>query len=216
MKTIFQIMLMGLIFATSITACKKDKQGNTTVSAYDYVPLKTGNYWAFDIKEVDSLGNLVSYIGTDTFRVLKDTIIQSKTYYWLAGTQASGLCFYKLQNNWLTDSAGYLINPSGKRFLSTSNFNDTIEVIDDSWIGSYTLKTFFRMTKVSNTLTVPAGTFQVINSQGSVYFEQQGSINNKRKMNNYFAKEVGFVSSSVFYIDSQNDVVANLTGFSIQ
>lgn len=120
-----------------------------------------------------------------------------------------------MYNNWVRDSGCYLINEKGDKLLSYSNFTDTLLSKNISNLSTIIVDVYYKMADKDMVVTTPAGSFSTINMKGNVVVNQNGIIDNNRNINNYFAKDIGPVKSSNFYLSSSYDIVFELIGYSI-
>ena len=92
----------------------------------------------------------------------------------------------------LRDSSGYLVSEGGVICFSATNFTDIL--FEDEFIENGTLyyTRTFKMEKVDNQVTVPAGKYdKVLNYKGTVV-EYPNSSNSKiQEMNTLYANNVG-------------------------
>ena len=201
MRKLFFLGLMIVFFVS----CEKNNSdsNNNTLEKSDYFPLKTGNYWIYKHYDIDSTGNETERDRTDSMIISRDTIINNYKYYILEGTN------YPFNGGeWgiidiLRDSGSYVVNVEGMIKFSSDNFTDTLvsksEVFNNDTL--YTLT--YKMEKLTNSASVPAGEFEVLNFKGTVTtpFEISG-IKNPRYLNNLYSNRVGKILETYFYIQS--------------
>jgi hypothetical protein len=196
-----KLFFLGLIL-TLLASCDKDDSNSIIdpVETKDYFPLKIGNYWIYKHYDIDSIGNVTERNRTDSVIISRDSIINSNQYFILEGTN------YPFNSKWgivdiLRDSSGYLVNEKGKIKFSVDNFTDTLVSKVELHEGDTIYSLTFRMEKLTNPITVPAGEFEVLNFKGTVKTPLQiPGTKNPRYMNNLFAENVGKVLETYFYL----------------
>lgn len=161
-KSLFLIPL--IIFA----ACKKNDEPapandeKLIVKENAYYPLAIGNYWIYEHYQVFKTGIVNKLSLKDSIAVTRDTIINGTKYAVLEGnnrpfTYPSGII------DFVRDSSGYLINSHHAVLLSSVNFTDTLgRFYNDDTISKFLYTSIWWMDQASETLNVPAGTFDCI------------------------------------------------------
>ena len=152
---------------------------------------------------IDSLNNEILSDRIDSIVVERDTLINGHQYFVL-----EGINYPFNAGNWgtidmLRDSAGYIVTPEGNIRFAINNFTDILaektEVIQEDTLYSLT----YKMETVDYSLTVPAGSFEVLNFKGTVFsYKDLSGIDNPRYLNNFYAKGVGKVLQTYFYLSS--------------
>jgi hypothetical protein len=199
--------LLALVMAiTSLLSCNKedDKEIKT-----DYLPLRIGNYWIYQEYNIDTMGNEIARSKLDSVIIKRDTIINDKKYYVFEGT------YYPFTNNkWgiidiLRDSSGYIVNQNGIIQFAENDFTNPIAYF--AHINHYDSNdTLFvmshQMERIDNVIAVPAGTYdEVLNYKGTVVTSMNTpGILYPRYLNCYYAKGVGKIIYTYFYIASPN------------
>lgn len=193
MKELFALMLSFLI----LISCQKE---HPTELQPDYLPLAIGNYWIYQYFFIDSLNQVTEVTKYDSIAISRDTIIRDKQYYVFEGTVFSNE--RKVVVDILRDSSGYLVDNYGRIRFSYNNFTDTIYYQIVTCCENDTMFTIsYKMECPDYPVTVPAGTFNVLNYQGTYY----SSINilenfdNPIYLNTYYADKVGKVLEMTAY-----------------
>ena len=196
----FSLMLAALI------SCKEndDNPNDDLQVVYDFLPMQTGNYWVYGHYKIDTLGNVFDEERADSVVITGDTLVNGKQYYVFEGTNYPYLAVWGIIDL-LRDSSGYIVNDRGIIRFTDGNFDDILasktEVISGDTI--YTVE--YRMKNPDSVITVPAGSFGVLNYCGTVETPQDiPGIANPRYMNNYYADEVGRVVETYFYLNNPN------------
>jgi len=137
MKRIIVIAILALVIFYS---CKKD----TTIApptktnppaSVSYISLKVGNYWIYEMCTDDSTGTETSLNKTDSLYIQRDTVIGGKTYYYFQISDPNTLsASLPLQNQWVTDSSGFL-KYYGQKYVAMDyvHLNDTITRDTMTW-----------------------------------------------------------------------------------
>jgi hypothetical protein len=191
------MLIMALSFLSS---CKKD---DDTIAKVSYLPLKVGNYWIYQEFLIDTSGIETTNSIIDSVIINRDTIINLNKYYVFVGTFHP---FIYRDNiiDILRDSSGYIVNQHGTVQFAENDFTDNIAyraVINIYNNNDTLLVTSFQMEKINNTITVPAGTFEVLNYKGTVVTSMNTpGIKWPRYTNSYYAKGVGKIVYTHFYV----------------
>lgn len=208
MRKLFFLGFIILLFAT----CKKDelnKFDEPNVQT-NYFPLEIGNYWVYKHFRIDTNGVETELEMTDSIVVSRDTSINNKKYFVL-----EGIDYPFSSSNWgivsiLRDSSGYLVSENGTILFTDRNFTDTL-ISRTQLIGGDTFYVLsYKMERVFNPISVPAGTFNVLNYKGTFYMPNpESGVDNTRYMNTFHANNVGkilqtyFYSSATFYFEKR-------------
>jgi hypothetical protein len=190
------------IFAFVLLSCEKEPNTLPLDSTNSFLPLQTGNYWVYQHLKIDAENQATPIDRMDSVIVDRDTLINGKTYFILEGTN------YPFNRSWgivdiLRDSSGYIVDHMGKLKFSDSNFTDIlaskVEVIDADTLYSLS----YKMESEEHPYTVPAGVFDVLNFKGTVFaYEDLPGIDNPRYLHTRYARGVGKVMQSYFYLHS--------------
>lgn len=196
MRNLFFLSMFLLVFFS----CKKDESDDTSQNnqTYDnYFPLKIGNYWVYQYNKLDSNGITSPVEMVDSIAVDRDTIIQSKSYFILAGINLGAT-----NNNIeiVRDSNGYWVNQDGYIYLTAKNFTSKFN-IRSIYAGQDTLLDLYdQMEKINEVIDVPAGNFNVINKKTTVTYRNKiPGVDSVRYSHSYFSKNVGNIYSMVLF-----------------
>jgi len=204
MRKLFLLTLtLGLLVSCEKEADPALDDYESPISVKGYLPLEIGNYWIYQHVHIDSLSNEILSDRIDSIGVERDTLINGHQYFVLEGSN------YPFNGGqWgiidmLRDSAGYIVTPEGDIRFAIANFTDVLakktEVIQEDTLYSLT----YKMETVDYALTVPAGTFEVLNFKGTAFsYKDLSGINNPRYLNNLYAPGVGKVLQTYFYFHS--------------
>lgn len=211
-------ILLYSILLLLVLSCQRHNGGymssyNWDSDAYplaDFVPLKVGNYWVYQVFEMDTMGN-DSLIGVDTLMITDDTIIQGRQWFLLYENHGFGS--ETPYSKYVSDSSGYLIYENGQIGFSTVNFTETLRKIVDEGISVAE----YRMLKDPEDVEVPAGTFRCLNYRATVTVDKS-LIFWKHPGNycNYYAPGVGKVKSTAFYISKPKRLERRLMKYHIE
>ncbi len=203
---------LAILFASFFTvlSCKKDKDPADDpkpepVSYPNYFPLKVGNYWVYQLFEIDSSENETALNQFNTVTVTRDTVINNSTYFVLE-TKGS----YNIKPKiYLKDSLHYIVNEKGEIQFSSQDFTNVLrterEMFDEN---EEVLHTVFKMEDVENEIIVEAGSFKTLAFKGTYYISPRFSYGRSIRYTfvNY-AEGVGVVKER--YISSPYGAVAN-------
>jgi hypothetical protein len=187
-----------------VTGCKKKTLTPVvptvafTTDQY-FPPLKLGNYWAY--QRVDTAAN---QIYADTIRVLSDTVINSVTYYYLAGG-----VFENLPDGYFADSVGTIIAYPTYHYNLVNKANDTLNYYTQS------IDTFVQHTgNVDTLVSVAAGVFNSIQVITDIYYPNE-TVRPAHKYL-YFGKGVGVIYATTFFENNSSDIITSqLVGYHI-
>ncbi|NOU47077.1 MAG: hypothetical protein HOO86_08450 [Bacteroidales bacterium] len=194
-----KLFVLSLVISFLIS-CRNENE--TIVSKDSYYPLAIGNYWIYQSVEIDSAGNETIRPKIDSVTISHDTTINNKQYFILEGTNNP------MTPNWgiiaiFRDSSGYLVNNQGEILFTENNFTDTLyyKVERNNQDTLYSIT--YKMEASTNPVTVPAGIFNVLNFKGTVFTPREiPGVDNPRYLNTYYAKKVGKILQSYFYLSS--------------
>lgn len=202
------------ILITILISCNKNEI-KPIIEQSRYLPLEIGNYWVYKHYCIDSLNNEIETNIIDTVIITKDTIINNNKYFVFEGTDYP-------QNerriiDIVRDSCGYLITHTGVVKFSENNLSDTlaskIGVINKDTL--YT--TTYKMEKVPQPITVPAGQFNVLNFKGTVEYKKEiNGVLSPRYKNNYYAQNIGKIIETYFYFNNSTIYEKRLIEYNIQ
>lgn len=162
--------------------------------------MTVGNYWIYENYKIDSVGNESKMEQIDSVFIARDTLINGNSYFIFMGTN------YPLSNKIkqiaiLRDSLHYLVNHEGLILFSSENYSDTFVTRIQTSLEDTIYISYYKMTNHLIQFSVPAGTFEVINYQGEInYIHTIQGIDNPRYCDNYYAKGIGKVFSSNFFL----------------
>ncbi len=185
-----------LIIGTLCFACNQNdddqvEECGPTVLPPNYFPLATGNYWFFDVYQIDTTGADVEYKGRDTIQIVGDTLIDGNTY---AIVQESPfLSSEPLFEYYLRDSSGFLVTNEGSVKFTSSIFNTVVYTFE----YAPTITGEFQTLETPVLLELPVGDFEALNYQQTVgHIENVGVT---RMYDNYYSDGIGPVQQSFGY-----------------
>lgn len=166
-----RIYLIFSIILIVFVSCKKDAKiieaPIPIVEQSDesnYFKLAVGNYWIYQRFRVDTAGVSTPLNVYDSCYVLKDTIINNKTFYKLYRPNSYGSPYIVTR-----DSSSCLINPLGDVF-SLTDYNNIYHIGYATANQIDTIaKVVFKVTSKDSLVSTPAGVFTTINDQGIHY-----------------------------------------------
>jgi hypothetical protein len=179
-----QFFLLLAIVAL-IVSCNKE---NEPVKP-DYFQLKAGNYWIYQTYELagDSVEDVIPF--TDSTYIEKDTVINGNVYYKFMSQSFTGGMHTP---SFARDSAGCLINESGKISFSYTNFTDTLSTYTEGNIFRAT----YMMEKHDSLVNVPAGSFNALFCHVRIVMYNPSYPYGTRHQGTFFADGVGCVKST--------------------
>jgi hypothetical protein len=199
--SIFSISL----FILSFTACQKTPLPEVTNSCDGYCSYTVGSYWIYQHVLIDSNDVEQILTTTDTVSVVGDSIINGQTYFTLKGRLIPFSPLFGSQIiGHVRDSLHYLVNSQGTILFSSQDFSTILS--KDSTVSTNTGTTItnyysHKMKDVVDSVSLPAGTFKVLN------YERTASSTNPatnlffsyKNNNQYYTKGVGKVLQSFVF-----------------
>lgn len=195
------VFIMAILFMIS---CQKDENNDSPESKANHWPLAIGNYWVYQHVYVDYSGKEVIHSKLDSIYINRDTIIRGNTYFIIEGVYEPFFDGKTGIVHIVRDSSNCIVNSTGRVLLAENNYNDVL--YNFPGIDPLTKDTLYymsaKMEKVSNPITVPAGTFEVINKREtlSIRIDITG-IDNPRYADNYYANNVGQIIKTFYYLN---------------
>jgi hypothetical protein len=213
-KLFIAFMTMACMSLLFFFSCQKENEIDPKLTV-KHLPLKIGNYWIYQQYEVDTFGNETNTKYIDSVIINNETIINGNQYYIFESNIGNGN--YRTLDT-LRDSCGYIVNLKGFVLFAENNFTDTIarrEVIDTYHADTLLIVTY-QMEKTSNTITVPAGTFRVLNYKGTAVTSLiTPGIKWPRYTNCYYAEGVGKIMETYHYVLSPMTIEKKLIRYNI-
>ena len=190
---LFSVSIISLLFISCTTNNDVDEKVDP-----NYFPMNVGNYWIYNYYEIDSLGNEKQIEGYDSILITKDTLINNRHFWWFRSQQT-----VRVFGNCLADSAGYLIDQTGNKYFSSTNFTDTL-MNYDLWnqVGTGPqLKMSIRivMQKEAVQKTTPLATFTALVAREYVTFFNTHDKPCRLTCDKYYCKDVGLVVDTYTY-----------------
>lgn len=192
--------LIAIILVSS--SCKKESTTEcppSSESIDQYTPMSVGDYWVYEVFYVDSNGNDSVLNIIDSVYISNDTVIKGETYFVYKGTH---FLFSKDPNTVvqiLRDSSGVLVNENGKFYFSTSDFTNKY---NENLMTSNGDTVFYQYQKMNSDIvpiTLPAGTFNCLNSQMYLYHNNPRQQKNPKLYPFLYGNQVGLVLETVGY-----------------
>ncbi len=201
------ILLILSVFFFFI-ACDDDDNSNKDLNKQtkEYLPLSVGNYWIYEVKfySRDQNGIRLRTTHEDTVTVIGEKTVRGKKFFVRELKGNLSLKQGMLNSVVTTDSAGYIVRDNGMIIFSNTNFKDTLYRYESpDQYSPYTMTG--KMKKVEEAITVPAGTFRVLDLEQTAFFlnkppsEEEGAKQNPKFIHTYFSKGVGIVFHTSTY-----------------
>lgn len=163
-----KLVVFGMLAAILLTSCKKDEDSNPVTTYPDYAPLTVGSYWIYANYSYDTAGVETDLHKEDSVVVTHDTVINGRTYAVLEGSYYAGTPPWLVLGSF-RDSLHYLVNEKGEILFSSQNFTDTLyQKIEYTWNGDTLYHLYYMMQNVAQAVSVPAGSFEVLDFQGTI------------------------------------------------
>ena len=184
------ILALSLLFVS----CKKEEKGTDQTpitKASDYFPMSVGNYWVYEMFEIDTNGNEVNMGWLDSIYVSEKEVIRGETYYLFeSGNRGPGGCF----TTSVRDSSGYLVNWEGTILFAPDDFSDTLAVDVEMLSETDTLYVgYSKMEKVPDRISLKAGDFEALICRNRYHTPLIGAALEYRELLEYRAPRVGLI-----------------------
>jgi len=163
-----------------------------------YAALKAGNYWIYQIFDVDSAGNGSPTAEYDSCYVGNDTVVRGQTYHYLGsvmGATSGYTC-----GKWLRDSLSFIIDIEGRIWFSSeesqspfASYPVQLGGIPDTvaWVTD-------QMDSVYRTTAVPAGLFLTLDCKRTVeMWPLVNGVGKKLYAHRRYSLHVGIVSETL-------------------
>jgi len=193
------IIVILVIAFFCLFSCKKDKdQDNTNdpeTTYPNFAQLKVGNYWVYEIFNIDSIGNATSSNKFDSCYIEKDTTINNLNYFVFRKTCS----MFITPTTFIHDSLHYVVDNHGKIIFSsqdfTSIFYTTYTTIQPNDTAS---ENSFKMDDKNVVVSTPYGSFTTYNFKETCNIYPDHVVNtNTRYWNTRYAENVGIVTQSI-------------------
>lgn len=198
-----------------LVACKKeegdtpDPPGLATPSISDYSNLTVGNYWVYEMRELDSTGAYTTDPPIyDSVYVYGDTIINGVTWTGLRSTNSGGLP----PQTWRRDSLNYMVDLyRGPVFMASAN-DGVVRHEEYPGVVAVDYSLFTSLQSIST----PSGTHAAQEVKGmftSLGFPVPPVY---RLPRTYWTAGIGMVHSRVFYLFGGNGYEHTLVSYNVQ
>jgi hypothetical protein len=207
-------LALAMVLSSLLVSCNKDDD-----KAISYLPLNIGNYWIYQEYLIDTAGTETLNTVIDSVIINRDTIINDKKYYVFEGNvfwnrHQRGI--YKI----VRDSSGYIIDQNGMVLFAENDFADTIAykaVINPGDSDDTLYISTFRMERITESITVPAGTFNVLNCRNTVNTSMDTpDVKYPRYLKNYYSEGVGLILFNYCYMQSPTIYEERLIRYSVK
>lgn len=204
-------LVLFFFVITILYSCNKNENEPDPLvipQSSEYTIFNVGSYWVYDWYKIDTLGNETPMNKTDSIYVSKDTVINGETYRLSNGTRLGGMSYTSI----VRDSSNYTVNHEGAILFSATNFSDTLfsDSISDLVFISY------QMANKDSIISVPAGTYKTINCKGTVTPLISGYQWGIRYLDNRYAKGIGLILSTSYYMSSPDYMEQRLVRYHIE
>lgn len=219
MKRVNFLIIAALILI--ITSCSKDENNSGTTSLVipeaGYIPFYPGNYWVYEQYMIDTLGNETMLNHYDSIAITGTTMVNGIQYLVFEGTWMSGPEFVDTIYM-LRDSSGYYVDPSGWIHFTDQNFTDTLNTYTglNNHTGDTLYQSWYKMESQLQNINVPAGEFDALNYQGTIYTHNPNQgVQVIRYKDRFYSNNVGMVLDTYFYLGSPNRMERRLKHYFI-
>jgi len=188
---LFTSALAMLLFSCSKQETQAPIINSPGSNISDYTKLTVGNYWIYEILNVDTLGN-ATLEGIDSCYVKSDSIFNGNTYaIMVTAAPFSGITLER-------DSSNFLVDQHGTILFAYGDFNTTIYKDSVPDLGS----TMYSVSSIASNVAVPMGTFTCFDYKGTFINAIDEPWGHVRYSHSYYSLNVGMVESIYFYFDA--------------
>jgi hypothetical protein len=192
------LFLFLTIFCCVFVSCKKDIVApplpEFPINYLNYSQLKVGNYWIYQRYNINEFGEAQATQVFDSCYVSNDTIINGMTYYRIV---RPGTVYANMGTYW-RDSLHYIVNSSGDKLFSSTDFSSTfssnyIVVGLGDTVAHQTLK----MEDKDFTVSTPAGVFVTSNARITYHlYPGYDDFGTELRAHARYAENIGLVLES--------------------
>lgn len=226
------LMVSGALGSLMLFSCRKEIAQNQDCTApevtYDnYLPLKIGNYWVYEYKTIDTLGNLLTRGGYyDTITVVGKELINGRNYFKTEHSRQVGL--KPSFPSTVRSFKGKIVSPKkdstgaylDEEYIVFSLEVDSLKKLSCVNLGSFTnceLRVSSYNLSNASSITVPAGNFNTRIIQDQYLFQLGWPYwGNERKVDHNYSKDIGLVKTEMFYLSSTQTIVWELMDYHLE
>ncbi|MCD4774382.1 MAG: hypothetical protein K8R41_13470 [Bacteroidales bacterium] len=204
-------LVLFFFVITILYSCNKNENEPDPVvipQSSEYTIFNVGSYWVYDWYKIDTLGNETSMNKTDSIYVSKDTVINGETYRLSKGTRFGNMPYSFI----VRDSNNYIVNQEGNIIFSATNFSDIL--FSDSTTNLVFIT--YQMTDKDSIISVPAGSFETYNCQGTVIPLNTGYSWGIRYIDKRYAKGIGQILNTSYYFSQPDYMEQRLVRYHIE
>jgi hypothetical protein len=162
-----------------------------------YLALKPGNYWIYELFQVNEDGSSKSLHEFDSSYVEKDTMIRGQNYRKI---HKYDFAFQRPVVQYLKDSLHYIVNSNGKILFSSQDFTTEFNVIyqtqklNPSLPEDTLYRISLKMDDRKETVIVPCGTFDAYDAKTTYKPYPPFDLKmDTRYMHSRYSKDVGLI-----------------------
>jgi len=213
MRNFIYLGALVVLFAS----CEKNDPTKVieTKDSANFFPMEIGNYWVYEVYIIDTSGRAEKMGVVDSTIIVGDTLIKNEKYFvfhdfW--GSRGS-----KLTRRVLRDSLGYIVDDRGTIQMAYGDVDNPVRSFILPSEEYQILDVSYNLKNNNEFLMVPAGTFKVIDFEGTVNYLQEHSISSiyPRYTHDYLAPDIGLVMNTYFYAHSPIYYEERLVRYSI-
>jgi len=187
-----KLLLISVILFT-LFSCSK--QEDVTINKLEeevgnFFPLNVGNYWIYQVSQLDTNGNS-TFQKIDSTYIVGDTAINNNVYYIF---KSSTSLFY---TQFLRDSSGYIVDEMGQKFLYQMMTDDTLYTnLIKTFNGDTLSFTYRMMRKPPSLITCVLGDFIALDAEMTRYLPFTG----RTDIGHYFySSSIGLILRQDFF-----------------
>lgn len=214
-KVMFLLMSFILLYS-----CQESEFTDSDKKASEYLPMSIGNYWIYQQFIINPDGTEEAKQIFDSVYIKRDSIIDGHRYFEIVNSNP-----LSTSSNFERDSSGCLVElklginigiPNRYVLFSEHNLTDTIS----RYYFEFEMDTLYsitiRMEKSQQPISVPAGTFEVLNAKQTVIGNPKyTNYPEPRYYNQYYAKKVGNILYTRGYLNWLGIIEYRLIRYSI-
>jgi len=213
-------LIFLLLTFVCLYSCQESEFSNSDKRASEYLPLSIGNYWIYQKFTINPDGTEKAELVFDSVSIKRDTIINGQQYFEIVKSN-----LISLQSYFQKDSSGCLVtleigpnkNVLNHYVLFSDNNTDTLykSIYKPEMDTVYSISV--KMEKLKQPISVPAGTFEVLNAKHTVIANPKYTYYvGPRYNNNYYAKNIGQILYSYHYLNNLGQIEYRLIRYSVK
>lgn len=205
-----RILLSISLICIFMYSCKKDKDNETNPpepapSYKNYGQLKVGNYWVYQLFEIDSSGAAAALPQFDSIYVEKDSSINGKTYYKIVKPKPYVANQHDIYFE--RDSLHFIVASNGRILFSSEDFSSIFfRQFITAGPGDTVFSIVQQMADKNQVAISPSGSYATMNFKEIYsFYPSWSSFGSNRYKHTRYAENIGIVIETLpFFASNPN------------